>query len=72
MVTLAQYDPRGFLAQLDSLPETELAAWLPELAFFSQEIRASEAVASALRATPDPRALELIHWFEAGPGQRPR
>jgi hypothetical protein len=72
MVTLAQYDPRGFLAQVESLPETERAAWLPELAFFSQEIRASEAVASALRATPDPRALELIHWFEADPGQRPR
>lgn len=72
MVTLAQYDPRGFLAQVEELPETEVAAWLPELAFFSHEIRTSEAIASALRATPDPRALELLHWFEASPGEGPR
>ena len=72
MVTLAQYDPRGFLAQLEALPESELVAWLPELAFLSREIRTSQAIAMALRATSDPRALELVHWFEAGPGERPR
>jgi hypothetical protein len=72
MVTLAQYDPRGFLAEVEALPPGEVSAWLPELALFSHEIRTSEAIAGALRATRDPRALELVPWFEAGTGERPR
>jgi hypothetical protein len=72
MVTLAQYDPRGFLAEVEALPPSEVSAWLPELALFSHEIRTSEAIAGALRATRDPRALELVPWFETDPGERPR
>lgn len=72
MLTLAQYDPRVFLAEVESLPESEALAWLTELARFSRETRSSEGVASRLRATPDARVAGLARWFEPDPGEPTR
>jgi len=72
MLTLAQYDPRGFLAEVETLPESEAIAWLTELARYSRKTRASEGVASRLRATPDARVAGLARWFEPGPGEPAR
>lgn len=69
MLTLAQYDPRGFLAEVEALPASEAVAWLGELARFSRETRSSEGVASRLRATPDARIAGLARWFEPPPGE---
>jgi hypothetical protein len=72
MLTLAQYDPRGFLAEVEALPESEAAAWLAQLASFSRETRTSDGVASRLRSTPDARVGALARWFEPGPGEPAR
>jgi hypothetical protein len=72
MLALAQYDPRGFLAEVEILPDPEAAAWLAELARFSREARTSDAVASRLRSTPDARVVALARWFEPRPGERAR
>ena len=72
MLALAQYDPRGFLAEVEILPEREAAAWLAQLSRFSREVRTSDAVASRLRSTPDARVVALARWFEPGPGERAR
>jgi hypothetical protein len=65
MLHFAQSDSRGFVAELEALPQSEVADWLAELARFSREDRSSDAVASRLRSSPDPRAAELARWFEA-------
>lgn len=72
MLTLAQYDPGGFLAEVETLPASEAAGWLTQLARFSRETRTSEGVASRLRSTPDARVGALARWFEAGPGEPAR
>lgn len=72
MLTLAQYDPRGFLAEVEALPGPEAEAWLAELARFSHESRTSGSVVTRLRATPDARALEIARWFERAPSERAR
>jgi hypothetical protein len=72
MLTLAQYDPGAFLAEVETLPSFEAAAWLTQLARFSRETRISEGVANRLRSTPDARVVALARWFEAGPGEPDR
>ncbi|MEN8183003.1 MAG: zf-HC2 domain-containing protein [Myxococcota bacterium] len=64
MLTLAQYDPTGFLRELGAVPDPERSAWLGELVRFAKRSGLAFRVTSSLRSSENPRAASLAARFE--------
>ena len=67
MLTLAEFDPRAFLGEINLLPRVERDAWLTELVGFAARSGSVTRVVAGLRSSVDPRAALLAERFERGP-----
>lgn len=66
MLTLAAYDARRFLREVQAMPAPETDAWLSELVGFAVRTGEVGRVASGLRASREPGAGVLAARFERG------